>query len=93
MITCEIYNLHPGLITKYPELKGKDPQKKVFEMLNRPAKVGCVLHRATAEVDSGEILMETSTLHTFYGEKSLTKALHGMAGRMWVGFLKDKLEC
>ena len=28
---CErsnIYNGHPGLITKYPELKGKDPQEK-----------------------------------------------------------------
>ena len=27
----KIYNGHPGLITKYPELKGLDPQKKAFE--------------------------------------------------------------
>jgi folate-dependent phosphoribosylglycinamide formyltransferase PurN len=30
---CErsrIYNGHPGLITKYPELKGKDPQVRAF---------------------------------------------------------------
>ena len=26
-----IYNLHPGLITKYPELKGADTQKRVYE--------------------------------------------------------------
>ena len=25
-----IYNGHPGLITKWPELKGKDPQDKAF---------------------------------------------------------------
>ena len=31
---CErhrIYNGHPGLITEYPELKGKDPQIRAFE--------------------------------------------------------------
>lgn len=27
----EIYNGHPGLITKYPELKGKDPQERAWE--------------------------------------------------------------
>ena len=26
----KIYNGHPGLITKFPELKGKDPQAKVW---------------------------------------------------------------
>ena len=89
----EIYNLHPGLITKYPELKGMDPQKKVFELNDLPSHVGCVIHKASAEVDSGEVLMESSMLNSFYGEKGLTKALHEMAGNMWVGFLKDKLEC
>ena len=31
---CErsnIYNGHPGLITKFPELKGKDPQVRAYE--------------------------------------------------------------
>ena len=33
--TClkyQIYNGHPGDIVKYPELKGKDPQQKAFDM-------------------------------------------------------------
>ena len=91
--THEIYNLHPGLITKYPELKGKDPQKKVFQMMNLPSMVGCVIHRASAEVDGGEILMETTTSNSFYCESALTEALHDMAGGMWVNFLEEKLEC
>ena len=40
----EIINLHPGLITKYPELKGKDPQIRAWQAQH--PYVGCVLHRA-----------------------------------------------
>ena len=29
-----IYNGHPGLITKYPELKGKDPQQRMWENIH-----------------------------------------------------------
>lgn len=84
----EILNLHPGLITRYPELKGKDPQQQVFNMMNPPSRVGCVIHRATAELDSGEVLMERSTANTFYGPNQLTTYLHKMAGDMWADFLQ-----
>lgn len=36
---CEdytIYNGHPGLITKYPQLKGKDPQEKAVRLGLKP---------------------------------------------------------
>lgn len=84
----EILNLHPGLITRYPELKGKDPQEQVFNMLNPPSRVGCVIHRATAELDSGEVLMESSVANTFYSAGQLTTYLHRMAWDMWVDFLR-----
>lgn len=83
----EILNLHPGLITRYPELKGKDPQQQVFSMTNFPNRVGCVIHRATAELDSGEVLMERSVANTFANAKMLTRYLHRMAGEMWVDYL------
>jgi folate-dependent phosphoribosylglycinamide formyltransferase PurN len=51
----EIYNGHPGLITKYPELKGKDPQRKAFD-LKLPTS-GSVIHKVVKEVDSGEIIL------------------------------------
>lgn len=52
-----VVNLHPGLITEYPELKGLNPIKKAFE-LNLP--LGNVLHRAKAEVDSTDIVYSVS---------------------------------
>jgi folate-dependent phosphoribosylglycinamide formyltransferase PurN len=87
----DIYNLHPGLITQYPELKGKDPQERVFTTLNIPQYVGCVIHRATEELDSGEIIMSRRVLNTYPSVKLLTHALHDMAGDMWVDFFEKKL--
>lgn len=87
----EIYNLHPGLITQYPELKGKDPQERVFNMLNIPQYVGCVIHRAVAEVDSGEVIMSRKVLNTHPSAQILSHALHDMAGDMWVDFFEKGL--
>ena len=56
---CEkytIFNGHPGLITEYPELKGKDPQIRAFE--GKYPVIGCVLHRVTAGVDEGRVIAE-----------------------------------
>lgn len=92
---CEEYNmfnLHPGLITKYPELKGKDPQKKVFDNYTRTYNdVGCVLHQVIPEVDAGSVIMETSTRNSYNGEQDLTKKLHSIATDMWVDFFQHGL--
>ena len=56
---CEkfmIYNGHPGLITEYPELKGKDPQIRAFEAKHPVA--GAVLHKVVAGVDEGRIILQ-----------------------------------
>lgn len=88
-----ILNLHPGLISEYPELKGKDPQKRVFENDATPTggtkeydKVGCVIHKCSPEVDGGLKVMERSTGNCFSGEATLTQALHKMAEGLWVDF-------
>lgn len=86
-----IYNLHPGLITQYPELKGKDPQQQVFKMLNEPQHVGCVLHRAVAEVDAGPVIMTRRVHNTYTSVHTLTDVLHEMAGSMWVDFFDKEL--
>lgn len=83
----EILNLHPGLITRYPELKGKDPQWRVFELFNTPSRVGCVIHRVIGEVDSGEILMECSSHNHFPNGDVLSRHLHWMACDMWTDYL------
>lgn len=86
----EIYNGHPGLITKYPELKGKDPQKKALEL--KLPMTGTVIHSVTKEVDSGEIVY-WNELDIMPGEslESLTERLHKLSEHIWVKFLKQKL--
>jgi len=90
----EIYNLHPGLITKYPELKGADPQARVAaeQDESKYKQVGCVIHRVIPEVDEGKILASCSTSNHFSGEYSLTRSLHEMAGQLWVDFLTHEID-
>lgn len=60
---CERYkilNYHPGLINLYPELKGLDPQKRVWE--GEYPLIGGVIHKVSAELDSGEILYSLSSI-------------------------------
>jgi len=58
---CEKFKMlngHPGLITDYPELKGKDPQVRTFEGIKKDIypTAGCVIHKVTAGVDEGKVL-------------------------------------
>ena len=85
----KIYNLHPGLITKYPELKGADPQKKVVEEMNenKYTNIGCVIHEVTPDVDEGPVLAESSVFNHYSGEKMITDRLHEMALDLWIDFI------
>ena len=84
----EMYNLHPGLITKYPELKGKDPQKRVAldPNENKYPTIGCVIHRVSPGVDEGKVIAETSTSNVYSGENSITSKLHDLALDLWIDF-------
>ena len=85
----EIYNGHPGLITKYPELKGKDPQVKAWE--GNYEWIGSVIHKVTAGVDEGEVLGESSIrvegLDLDQTFTILSKLSHGL----WSAFLEKHL--
>lgn len=85
----EIYNGHPGLITKYPELKGKDPQQRAWEGNYKTA--GCVIHKVTAGVDEGEVLMERESVKKMLPLNELFRILHKTSISMWVKFLKKVL--
>jgi folate-dependent phosphoribosylglycinamide formyltransferase PurN len=80
-----IYNGHPGLITKYPDLKGKDPQKKAVDLQLETS--GCVIHRAVAEVDAGEIFMDHEVDIKDLNEEEVINKLHGLSIELWVKFL------
>jgi folate-dependent phosphoribosylglycinamide formyltransferase PurN len=83
----EIFNLHPGLINKYPILKGFNPQERAFTGGYKDA--GCVIHKVTPGVDEGEIVasgeinIEDLTLAQVYTE------LHDCAFNVWKNFLTE----
>ena len=88
-----IYNGHPGLITKYPELKGKDPQVRAFEGIKegKYLTAGAVLHKVVAEVDEGRIIAEEK-FNTFQLElDDLFRILRDRSLYMWCNFLKKVL--
>jgi len=86
----EIYNGHPGLITKYPELKGKDPQKRAFELEHK--QIGTVIHKVTPGVDEGEILASASINNSYLDEQSIFIALREVSVSLWSNFLSNKFK-
>jgi len=84
-----IYNGHPGLITKYPELKGKDPQVKAHKLGHEVA--GAVIHKVTAGVDEGRIIMEEYFNATQLDLDDLFRILRDRSLYMWINFLKKVL--
>jgi folate-dependent phosphoribosylglycinamide formyltransferase PurN len=87
-----IYNGHPGLITKYPELKGHNPQYRAWNDIHKYDTVGSVVHKVVEEVDAGEIATESEvssanilTLFDMYD------ALRSTSLITWVSFLKERL--
>jgi folate-dependent phosphoribosylglycinamide formyltransferase PurN len=85
----EVYNGHPGLITKYPELKGKDPQVRAFAGDYNTA--GCVIHRVTPGVDEGEVLMEREVSIRLLELDEVFRKLHETSVEMWIEFLKQRV--
>jgi len=89
---CErsrIYNGHPGLITEYPELKGKDPQVRAFE--GKYPVAGAVLHHVTAGVDEGKVIMEERFNAHNLELDDLFRILRNRSLYMWCNFLKKVL--
>lgn len=89
---CErskIYNGHPGLITEYPELKGKDPQIRAFE--GKYPVAGAVIHKVTAGVDEGKVIMEERFNAWNLELDDLFRILRDRSLYMWCNFLRKVL--
>jgi folate-dependent phosphoribosylglycinamide formyltransferase PurN len=85
-----VFNGHPGLITEYEELKGKDPQSRTWQVLDEYAYIGSVIHRVSPEIDGGEVIVvadqEMSGI-TIQSEKSLFSILSKLSLNAWEYFL------
>jgi len=86
-----IYNGHPGLITLYPELKGKNPQERVFESIGKYMYVGSVVHKVTSEIDGGDVIVAAKTYNTHCSTLDETYAtLKKTSLDSWVDFFNHK---
>jgi len=89
---CEkytIFNGHPGLITEYPELKGKDPQVRAFE--GKYPIAGAVIHKVIAGVDEGKVIMEERFNAFNLALDDLFRILKDRSLYMWINFIKKVL--
>ena len=85
-----IFNGHPGLISKYPDLKGKDPQIKAFK--REYEEIGSVIHRVTAGVDEGEVIAEASIVNDDFTLEETYDNLKEVSLGLWVNFLNNYLN-
>lgn len=89
----EILNGHPGLITSYPELKGKDPQVRAWE--GKYLNIGSVVHKVTPGVDEGEVISvvaytnRCASLEEMYGKLKQCS----LESWLWVLRRKGELGC
>lgn len=82
-----IYNVHPGDIVNYPFLKGADPQQKAIDM--KLQRSGVVIHKCSAEVDSGEIVAFQQTNISGLNIDQVTSKLREISIQLWINFLQD----
>lgn len=86
----EIYNGHPGAIDLYPELKGKDPQERVWAENDKYVIIGSVVHKCTAELDAGAIVKSVHFRNRNYTKDDLYSNLKTASLSAWNFFLKEK---
>lgn len=85
-----IYNGHPGDIITYPELKGKDPQQKAFDLGHQ--SIGTVIHKVTPEVDDGPVLASVKVYHSYKDVESISIELRERSVDLWTNFLKERIS-
>jgi methionyl-tRNA formyltransferase len=88
----EIYNGHPAPIDRYPELKGKDPQKRIWQLNQNYPIIGSVVHRVVAGVDEGEIVKSVNYTNRCQSEQDVFDLLKKASLGAWTFFLEEKLK-
>lgn len=87
----EIYNGHPSPIDLYPELKGKDPQERVWNEREKYTIIGSVVHRVVPEVDAGEIKSRVYKVQSTRTKDELYTELKSTSLCAWEVFMKERL--
>lgn len=92
---CQIFNIHPAPIKMYPDLKGKDPQERLYEGIQNDKYhfIGIVIHEVDAGVDTGTVRhWSLEMADPNMTKEELYQHLHDMGTQMWVEFLEEVIR-
>lgn len=91
---CKVYNIHPAPIQHYPELRGKDPQERLYEGIQKREYnyIGVVIHEVDEGVDTGKIVHWVLQL----ADHGMTKdefyeRLHELGTQAWESFFRERM--
>ena len=91
-INCRLLNIHPAPIQLYPDLRGKDPQERLYEGIQsgKYHYIGVVIHNVDAGVDTGSIV----NWSTEFADPNMTKdelyqRLHDIGTKLWLEVFKE----
>ena len=82
----DMLNGHPGFITQYPELKGKDPQVRAWE--GKYPIIGSVVHKVTPGVDEGDVINSVAYTNRCDSLDEMYGKLKQSSLESWVWVLK-----
>lgn len=88
----DIFNGHPALISKYPELKGLNKQEDVYYNKDKYELIGSVVHRVTPILDDGEIVTESIRVNDVESLYDAYNKLRDTSFNSWILFFKDYLR-
>lgn len=84
----KIYNGHPALITRYPELKGFNKQEDIAGNQEKYPLCGSVIHEVIPELDSGDVVAAIETENTAKTIDEAYTLLRGTSLQSWEFFFK-----
>ena len=93
-IGCGVYNIHPAPITIYPDLKGKDPQERLFEGIRsgKYAYIGAVIREVDEGIDTGKILLQCTMFPSVVFTKDyIYDTLAKIGVDLWCRFFKEEV--
>lgn len=91
-IDCRLLNIHPAPIQLYPDLRGMDPQERLYAGIQsgKYQYIGAVIHNVDAGVDTGALVNRSLEL----ADPNMTKDmlyqhLHDVGTRLWLEVFKE----
>ncbi len=84
----DIYNGHPALVNRHPDLKGLNMQEAVINEVDLYPIIGSIIHEVVPEVDAGKILKAIEVPNfKVHNREVIYQVLRDTSLRSWLEFL------